>query len=192
MSRGGPAGETPVMDRDTAIEMLVDHFKRPRHHGPLADADVSMPGGNPGCGDLVTIHVKADGDRIAAASFEGSGCTISQAAASILLRQVNREHMPFQEVLDYSYEEMLDRLGREVVGFRHRCATLALATLKAAVRVIEMDGKLRAAGYSAEQIGELRDAAAKQVAGAGLVVGSGAIEASQDTSARTPDPLSAG
>jgi len=180
------------MDRDIAIEMLVDHFKRPRHHGPLADADVSMPGGNPGCGDLVTIHVKADGHRIAAASFEGSGCTISQAAASILLRQVNREHMPFQDVLAYSYEEMLDRLGREVVGFRHRCATLALATLKAAVRVIEMDGKLRTAGYSPEQIRELRDAAAKQVAGAGLVVGSGAIEASQDTSARTPDPLSTG
>jgi len=180
------------MDRETAIEMLVDHFKHPRHHGPLPDADVSMPGGNPGCGDLVTIHLKADGDRIGTASFEGSGCTISQAAASILLRDVNREHTTFQEVLDYSYERMLDRLGREVVGFRHRCATLALATLKAAVRVIEMDEKLRGAGYSDEEIRELRDAAAQRVAGAGLVVGTGAHAASRDASTRVADPFATG
>ncbi len=190
MSAGSLANESRLMDRETAIELLVDHYRRPRHKGPLADADVTMPGGNPGCGDLVTMHVKADGHRIAAATFEGSGCTISQAAASILLRQVNRENTSFQDVLDFSYEEMLDRLGRDVVGFRHRCAMLALATLKAAVRVIEMDGKLRSAGHSDEEIKALRDAAAKRVAGAGLVVGSGAIEASRDTSARVPDPLS--
>ena len=177
------------MDRETAIELLVDHYKHPRHHGPLPDADVSMPGGNPGCGDLVMMHVKADGNRIGAASFEGSGCTISQAAASILLRDVNREHTSFQDIQDYSYEDMLERLGRDVVGFRHRCATLALATLKAAVRVIEMDEKLRAAGYSDDEIRELRDAAAKGVAGAGLVVGAGAHAASHDTSTRVPDPF---
>ncbi len=178
------------MDRDALIARLVDHYQRPRHKGALGQADVSMPGGNPGCGDLVTLHVKTDGaDRIAEASFEGAGCTISQAAASILLRKVNREHPTFEDVRDLTYEEMLDLLGREVVGFRHRCATLALGTLKAAVKALEMDRKLRGAGYSDEEIRELRDAAAKQAVGSGHVVGAGAEEAGRDTSERPPDPL---
>ena len=70
------------MDRATTTAILVDHFKNPRCMGPLEEADVSMPGGNPGCGDVIVVHVKADpaGEKIEAASFEGSGCTISQAA----------------------------------------------------------------------------------------------------------------
>lgn len=162
------------MDRETLIARLVDHSKHPRHRGRLERPDVSMPGGNPGCGDLVTLHVRAgdEGDRVAETSFEGEGCTISMGATSMLLQRVNREQLGFEEVRDFSYEEMLDMVGREVVGTRHRCATLALGTLKAAVRVIEMDRKLRAAGYSDEQIREMRDAVAQQAVGAGLVVGS--------------------
>ncbi len=161
------------MDREALIANLVDHYKNPRHRGRLEDADISMPGGNPGCGDLVTIHLKADPDahRIVDAKFEGTGCTISQAAASILLRKALRERWTFDEALGVSYEAMLDLLGRDVVGFRHRCATLALGTLQAAVKALEMDRKLRAAGYSDEEIAKLRDAVAKQAVGAGLVVG---------------------
>lgn len=171
------------MDRETLIANLVDHFRNPRHKGPLEGADISMPGGNPGCGDLVTIHVQSDGDdRISKASFEGSGCTISQAAASILMRKVNREQPSFDEILDLSYEEMLELLGRDVVGFRHRCATLALGTLKGAIKAVEMDRKLRAAGYSDEEIRQLRDEVANHAAGAGLVVGTGAEAASRKPS----------
>ena len=80
------------MDRETCIAWLVDHYRRPRHRGKLEDADVRVPGGNPGCGDLVTLYLRAeDGeDRVAAASFEGVGCTLSQAAASILAERTNR------------------------------------------------------------------------------------------------------
>lgn len=79
-----------------------------------------MPAGNPGCGDVLIRHVRADPaeQRIAAASFEGSGCTISQAAASILLRGVNREKPSFEGVLDFSYEEMLDLLGRDASNWQ--------------------------------------------------------------------------
>jgi len=148
------------MDRETLIATLVEHSKHPRHSGRLEDADVHVPGGNPGCGDVITLHVKADSDepRIAAATFEGTGCTISQAAASILLGLVNRDRMTFEEALDFSYEEMLSLLGREVVGSRYNCATLALGTLKTAVKRIEMDRKLRAAGHSDEDIQRLREA----------------------------------
>src|SRR5690606_36119057 len=73
-----------AVDRQTRIALLVDHFRNPRHKHAMDDADVRMPGGNPGCGDVVTVYLKADpdADRVAEVSFEGTGCTISQAAAS--------------------------------------------------------------------------------------------------------------
>ncbi len=179
------------MDRETLIANLVDHYKNPRHRGALEDPDISMPGGNPGCGDLVTIHVRSTpgDDRVAEATFEGTGCTISQAAASILMRKVNKEHPTFQEILDFSYEAMLDLLGRDVVGFRHRCATLALGTLQGAIKALAMDRKLRAAGYSDEDIRRLREEIASAAAGEGLVIGAGAEAASRDTSTRSPDGI---
>lgn len=167
------------MDRQTRVAMLVDHQKRPRHKGRLPDADVSMPGGNPGCGDVVTIHVRSDPEasRLAELTFEGHGCTISQAASSILAQRMNREQPTFREILDLSYEEMIELLGPDVVGSRPRCATLALGTLKAAIKQLEMDRRLREAGRSDEEIREMREALAAQAAGEGLVFGAAAAEA---------------
>jgi nitrogen fixation NifU-like protein len=175
------------MDRQTRIELLVDHFKRPRHKGALADADVRMPGGNPGCGDVVAMYVKADpeSDRIERVSFEGQGCTISQAAASILSDRINRKHSSFQDILDMSYEDMIALLGEDIVGSRPRCATLALGTLKAAVKRIEMDRKLRAAGRSDDEIRAMREALAGQAAG-GLVFGDDAERAAQPEAGASP------
>ncbi len=155
------------MDRQTRIALLTDHFAHPRHKGRLEDADVSMPGGNPGCGDVVTMHLRvgAGADRIEEVAFEGEGCTISQAAASILAQRINRRKPTFEEVAALSYEEMIDLLGRDIVGSRPRCATLALGTLKAAVRRLETDRKLRAAGKSDAEIAELRRALERQASG---------------------------
>ena len=176
------------MDRQTRIALLVDHFKHPRHRGPLEAPDASMPGGNPGCGDIVTMHVRAarDEDRIEEVAFEGEGCTISQAAASILAQRVNRKKLSFGEVEDLSYESMIDLLGRDVVGSRPRCATLALGTLKAAVKRIEMDRRLRAAGHSDEEIQRMRAVIASQAAGSGLIFGEGAAEAAKAGAADAP------
>ncbi|NLG61603.1 MAG: iron-sulfur cluster assembly scaffold protein [Candidatus Cloacimonetes bacterium] len=178
------------MDRQTRIALLVDHFKHPRHRGVIEHPDVSMPGGNPGCGDVVTMHVRAaeDEDRIAEVSFEGEGCTISQAAASILAQRANRKHYTFDEVAAMSYEEMIDLLGSDIVGSRPRCATLALGTLKAAVKRIEMDRKLRAAGHTDEEIAQMRAAIARQAAGE-LVFGEEAVAKvrEEDSTAAHPD-----
>jgi nitrogen fixation NifU-like protein len=67
------------MDRDTLIAKLVDHYKNPRHKGPLEGAEISIPGGNPGCGDLITVHLKsaADEDRIAEVISHTRRCSIS-------------------------------------------------------------------------------------------------------------------
>jgi len=107
----------------------------------LADADARVPGGNPGCGDLITMYLK-DG----AVAWEGTGCTLSQAAASILAERVNREHTSFEEILAITPEVWMDLLGREFADARPQCALLALGTLKIAVKTVEMNRKLREAG----------------------------------------------
>jgi nitrogen fixation NifU-like protein len=162
-------------DRETQIAILVDHFQRPRHKGTLESADATLPGGNPGCGDLVTMHVKADAEgRIEAVRFEGEGCTISQAAASILADRINKTHPSLDEVVDFPYEQMVDMLGRDIVGFRERCATLALGTLKMAAKQIQSYRRLRAAGRSDAEIRELQRALVASRSESGLVFGQAA------------------
>jgi nitrogen fixation NifU-like protein len=120
-------------DRQEFIDLILDHYENPRHHGPLEQPDVVMRGGNPGCGDVVTLYLRLDPEeRIAAVSFEGDGCTISQAAASIVTEKVLG--MPLAEAAALTHEAVVDEMGREVVANRLRCATLALNTLKAADR----------------------------------------------------------
>lgn len=164
------------MDRDTRIAWLVQHAQRPRHTAPLPDADIAVPGGNPGCGDLLTAYLKAapEENRLAGVSFVGTGCGLSQAAASILAERLNREHPTFAQVLDFTYEEMMDLIGRDVAEARPRCATLALGTLKAAVKAVEMNRMLKAAGKTDAEIAELRRAIAGVAEGTGLVIGAGA------------------
>jgi len=126
------------------------------------------------------MYVKAEpgSERIDQVSFEGAGCTISQAAASILTDRVNKEHWTFSQALEYSPEKMMDLLGRDIVDARPGCATLALGTLKAAVKVIETDRSLRAAGKSDEEIRKLREEVAARAAGPAFVVGKEALELS--------------
>ena len=173
------------MDRETRIAWLVEHAKRPRHAAPLPDADVSVPGGNPGCGDLLTAYLKAapGENRVGKVSFAGTGCGLSQASASILAERINRQQPSFADVLDFTYEEMMDLVGRDVADARPRCATLALGTLKAAVKAVEMNRKLKAAGKSDVEIAELRRAFAAAVEGTGIVIGEGAEAAARGTPA---------
>lgn len=94
-------------------------------------ADVQLGGGNPGCGDLITVYLKIDGDKVTEASFEGEGCTISQAGGSIITELV--EGMTLDEVKELGTHTMKEEMGEDVVKSRVRCATLALGTVQAAV-----------------------------------------------------------
>ena len=156
------------MDRQLQIQILLDHYQRPRHRGALQDADVEMPGGNPGCGDVVTVYLKGAGDQqhIGDVSYEGEGCTISMAASSMLLEDVHRGNLTMDQVLEMDYNEMIEKLGRQIVASRPRCATLGLGTLKAAIRRYQQDKKLAEAGVSPPDEG-------------GLVFGEGAAEAAK-------------
>ncbi len=122
------------MTREEIVDFLVEQARSQAHRGRLDGADVVVPGGNPGCGDVVTIYLKVDAadDRVAGLNFEGEGCTISQAAAAVVTERL--QGRPLGEIEAMDYHDMVDALGREVVQSRPRCATLALSTLKAAVR----------------------------------------------------------
>lgn len=160
------------MDRQEQIEILVDHFQNPRSRHAMDDADVTMPGGNPGCGDVITIYLKPgdDGKSIADVSWEGEGCTISQAAASILMEMVHDESWSLDDVLEQDYTTMIDVLGKEAVQMRPKCATLALGTLKAAVRKHQRDEMRRAAGL--DRSAPLpSDSAVSDDDGLGIVIG---------------------
>lgn len=157
------------MDRQLQIQILLDHYQKPRHRGEIEDADVAMPGGNPGCGDVVTVYLKGDEDHhhIEDATYEGEGCTISMAASSMLLEQIHDENLTMDEVLEMDYNEMMDKLGRQVVASRPKCATLGLGTLKAAIRKYQRDKRLDAAGVVRPDEG-------------GLIFGEGAAEAAKE------------
>ena len=125
------------MDRQEAIEFLVDHYQNPRNRGPLENADVHLTGGNPGCSDRVEMYAKVGPDgRVERVSFEGEGCTISMAAASYVTELV--QGMTLDEVEQLSPETLMDDLGREVVMTRPTCATVALGTLKKGLHELHM------------------------------------------------------
>src|SRR5215210_8595367 len=116
-----------------------------------------MPGGNPGCGDIVTVYLKCSEDRehIQDATYVGDGCTISMAASSMILDEVHRGDLTMDQVLDMDYNEMIEQLGRQIVASRPRCATLGLGTLKAAIRKYQKDRRLEQAGVAIPDNGGL-------------------------------------
>jgi|SRR5579875_324562 nitrogen fixation NifU-like protein len=125
------------MNRQEAIEFLIDHYENPRNYGPLENADVHLKGGNPGCADVITMYARFDKDgKLADVHWEGEGCTISRAAASYVTEMV--QGMTAEEIENLSFEDLIDDLGRELVMTRPTCATLALGTLKRGVHEFHM------------------------------------------------------
>lgn len=121
-----------MLDRQDYIEIILDHYENPRHKRRMEGASVQLGGGNPGCGDLITVYLKINDDGvIEEASFEGEGCTISQAGGSIITELV--EGMTVDEVKALGKDTMIEEIGEDAVKSRVRCATLALGTAQAAV-----------------------------------------------------------
>jgi len=114
-------------------EVILDHYKNPRGHGVIEDADVAAEGQNPLCGDEVSIYVsfQPDGDTIDEVKFSGRGCAISQAATSMLMQMV--EGRSAREVATMSKEDLLEEIGIPLTPIRLKCALLGLWTLKVAL-----------------------------------------------------------
>jgi nitrogen fixation protein NifU and related proteins len=114
-------------------EVILDHYKNPRGHGLIEDADAEAEGQNPLCGDEVSIYVAfgEDGDTIDEVKFSGRGCAISQAATSMLTELVQGRSA--QEVAALPRDELLDEIGIPLTPVRLKCALLGLSTLKLAL-----------------------------------------------------------
>ena len=98
----------------------------------MENASIQLGGGNPGCGDLITMYLKIEDGKIEDVSFEGTGCTISQAGGSIIAEMI--EGMTLEEVGQLGTHTMIEEMGEETVKSRVRCATLGMGTAQAAVK----------------------------------------------------------
>jgi len=112
-------------------ENILDHYKHPRNHGTLEHPDVTYEDANPLCGDRLRMDFRIQDGRIAQVRFSGVGCSISQAAASMLCEHI--EGRTLEEVKALTREDVLGMLGIELGPVRLKCALLALKTLKAGV-----------------------------------------------------------
>jgi nitrogen fixation protein NifU and related proteins len=123
------------VDRQAQVDFILDHFENPRHRGTLPGATIVHQGSNPGCGDVVVFYLSiGSGERVAEISFEGEGCTISQAAASMVAELFAGRTLA--EVEDTPPSVILSMIGPEIAGTRLRCATLGLDTVKEAVKTV--------------------------------------------------------
>ena len=118
---------------DLYREVILDHYKNPRGHGVIEDADAQAEGLNPLCGDEVAIYVAfgEDGETIDEVKFSGRGCAISQAATSMLMEMV--EGRTATEIGELSKDELLEEIGIPLTPIRLKCALLGLGVLKVAL-----------------------------------------------------------
>jgi nitrogen fixation protein NifU and related proteins len=114
-------------------EVILDHYKNPRNHGVIEDADAHAEGKNPLCGDETEIFVKfgSDGATIEDIKFHGRGCAISQAATSMLTEMVKGKQA--SEVATLTRDDILEEVGIPLTPVRLKCALLGLTTLKLAL-----------------------------------------------------------
>ena len=117
------------MSDDIYREIILDHYRNPRNKGKLTDADVSIHDSNPLCGDEIDIHLKVEEGKIKNIKFEGRGCAISQASASMLTEMVIEK--PLSTVREIAKNDVLENIGLLNLGpARLKCALLSLKVPK--------------------------------------------------------------
>lgn len=113
-------------------EAILDHYRNPRNVGKLEAPDLHARGDNPLCGDEVALYLKLDEKgRVADVKFQGQGCAISQASASLLT--VHLKGQPLEEVRQVDKETALKLLGIPISPVRLKCAILSVEVLRVAL-----------------------------------------------------------
>jgi nitrogen fixation protein NifU and related proteins len=116
---------------DLYRDFILEHYKRPRNFGELPDHDHEAHEVNPLCGDELGVQIAVEDGRIADLRFQGHGCAISQAAASMASEQLIG--MDVEEAGGLSAGWMLDLLGIDVSATRRKCALLSLKVVRHAL-----------------------------------------------------------
>ncbi len=116
---------------DMYREEILSHYKRPRNWGPLDDPDLEFEDTNPLCGDELKVMLKLDEQKIVTdVRFDGHGCAISQASASMASEELVGKSVDELVALDKSF--VLDLLGIPISATRMKCAMLSLKVIKSA------------------------------------------------------------
>ena len=112
-------------------ENILDHYKHPRNRGTLEHPDITFEDANPLCGDELRLDLKVVDGIVEDVRFSGHGCSISQAAASMLTERIKGR--PLEEVKAITRQDVLEDLGIELGPVRLKCARLARKVLKGGV-----------------------------------------------------------
>lgn len=119
------------MENQLYQQELLDHYRRPRNYGILPDAQASTRTFNPSCGDEISLQVVIEEGHLKKIAFQGKGCVISQAAASLLTQRSLAEPVEVLEAL--GKDAMLALIGIPLGPTRLRCALLSLEALHEAL-----------------------------------------------------------
>ena len=109
-------------------EEIMEHYSNPRNFGKLAGASVRYSDHNPVCGDEVEMQLKLDGGQVVDAMFNGKGCAISQAAASMLSEEIKGKSL--RDAVAMTKDDMLKIIRINPGPVRIKCAMLALRALQ--------------------------------------------------------------
>ena len=113
-------------------EHILDHYEDPFHRGTLAEATHAHEGKNPLCGDVIRIELKLNAEgKVIDVMFDGDGCVISQASASMLAESMFGKTV--EEVKQFSAEDMLELYGPRLTPNRQKCCLLSWKILQAAI-----------------------------------------------------------
>lgn len=113
-------------------ELLMDHYRHPRNKGRLKNPDFSSGQFNPSCGDSITIDARIVDDRLDEITFEGKGCVISQATASLLTNFAKGKVL--SEVLSFDKNTILKLIGMQLGPTRLKCGLLPLEALQDGIK----------------------------------------------------------